>query len=241
MHPYFTRISLLLLCCLTIASTYASAERYETDLSSHEWNLWRDNDAEWVDDPLFLPPVNLDNVPENPPTCGWDRLPSMTELSTALPATVEQFFWVENGNDDGTAGDWRGVSWWTTTVDIPAACAGQRLFLDFDSVHLRAEVYVNRVLTGYDIIGHTPFSIDITGTARAGERNEIAVRITDPLGNFSWNDRTALQWGNRDIPAAHGFGGITGSGRRGRAGSPAARMARTAPWYQTEAVTKPKL
>ncbi len=205
------RLVPIFLTLFLVHAVPCSAGRYIVALSTRPWSLWRDAAAAWVDDPLFLPPVDLARVPVNPPTCGWDRLATLAERTTTLPATVEQFFWGENANDGTTAGDWRGVSWWTTTIDLPDSLAGRRLFLDFASVHLRAEVFVNRELAGYDLIGHTPFSVDITTAARPGARNDIAVRITDPLGNFSWNDRQVLKWGTRDIPAVHGFGGITGT------------------------------
>ena len=40
--------------------------------------------------------------------------------------------------------------------------------------------------------------------------NRLDVRITDPVGNFSWNDNILMRWGKNLIPAVHGFGGITG-------------------------------
>jgi hypothetical protein len=38
----------------------------------------------------------------------------------------------------------------------------------------------------------------------------LAVRITNPNGNFWWNDTKAEPWGRYKIPVSHGFGGITG-------------------------------
>ena len=205
-----SHITILVLCLLVLAFP-AGAERRVIDLSTADWSLWRDKAAEWIDDDLFTPPVDVAALPVNPPSCGWDALADSTEIVVHLPATVEQYFWGDNGNWEGVAGDYRGVSWWTTTVDVPEIMSGQRIYLDFDSVHLRAEIFVNRTLTGYDLIGGTPFSVDVTAAIRPGESNHIAVRITDPLGNFNWNDRPTMRWGQHDVPAAHGFGGITGN------------------------------
>jgi len=188
---------------------HARADRLAVDLSGNDWGLWRDVDASWVDDDIHLPPVDAASLPVNPPTCGWDGLSRHIEKTVHLPATVEEHFWGSNGNPEGVAGDYRGVSWWVTTVSLGPDIGGKRIFLDFESVHLRAEVFVNRALCGCDVIGHTPFSVDITDAAKPG-LNEIAVRITDPLGNFNWNDRRVLSWGKHDVPACHGFGGITG-------------------------------
>ena len=69
---------------------------------------------------------------------------------------------------------------------------------------------MNRKLVGYDIIGNTPFDVDVTGAVKPGEVCELAVRITDPGGNFDWRDSSSFLWGNYEIPMSHGFGGITG-------------------------------
>jgi len=202
--------TLMAIICVTAFSTRGSADRFELDLSHFSWGVYRDTDATWIDDELFLPPVDVSALPVNPPSCGWDRLKDSIETTVFLPATIEGEFWGDNGNTRGTGGDYRGVSWWTTSFMIGPEYKGKRLFLDFESVHLRAEVFVNEVLVGYDMIGHTPFSIDFTDVARFGRKNEIAVRITDPSGNFSWNDRGAHRWGKHTLPATHGFGGISG-------------------------------
>jgi len=193
-----------------ISSVSVKADRTVIDLSGYNWGLYRDFNASWIDDEIYLPPVDIASLPENSPTCGWQALKNHIEKTVHLPATVEEHFWGENGNTEGVAGDWRGVSWWVTTVPVDTELRGKRVFLDFESVHLLAEVFVNRTLAGYDAIGHTPFSVDITDMMRAGEHNEIAVRVTDPLGNFNWNDRPVMKWGTHDVPACHGFGGITG-------------------------------
>lgn len=203
------RFLLLFIIATFILSAPLHAERATFDLTGSEWHVFRDFDAAWERDPLFPPPADIAGLPVNPPSCGWDALSSKFEASTVLPATIEGLFWGDNGSFEGVAGDYRGVSWWVTWIDIPAGFAGKRVLIAFESVHLRAEVFVNRTLTGYDIVGGTPFTVDATGAVKEG-RNEIAVRITDPIGNFTWNDRPVMKWGDNDIPAAHGFGGITG-------------------------------
>jgi len=201
---------LIIFSCTAFFSKSVCANRTVIDISNNDWGLYRDYDANWIDDNIYMPPVNISELPYNPPTCGWDALHDRTEKTVHLPATVEEYFWGDNGNNESVAGDWRGVSWWVTTVDADPELIGKCIFIDFESVHLRAEVFVNSKLTGYDVIGHTPFSVDITNVFRPGEKNEIAVRITDPLGNFNWNDRPVMKWGKHDVPPCHAFGGITG-------------------------------
>ena len=189
----------------------ADTSRWERDLSGPGWRLWLDRAAEWKQDDIHLPPVEISSLTVNPPTCGWDHLPSSADTLSCVPGTVEEYFWSRNGNPNGIAGDYRGVSWWSTTFELPAKLRGKRIELAFESVNLRAEVFVNRTLAGYDVIGNTPFDCDITTAVRFGETNTLDIRITDPAGTFSWNDENLLRWGENLIPSIHGFGGITGN------------------------------
>ncbi len=185
-------------------------ERYSLDLGNQTWRLRLDKEADWVDDPLFLPPVNLSEVPVNPPTFGWEALKANPGKAIRIPATVEEFFWGEEGNEFGVSGNYVGVSWFTTGFSIPEDQAGKRIFLEFESVRMRSEVFVNNRLAGYDLINGTPFQVDITDQVSFSEPNFLAVRITDPNGNFTWRDFNEYRWGDHITPASHGFGGITG-------------------------------
>jgi len=194
-----------LLFALLAVPWIASAARVELDLSGPGWRLWHDAQAAWEHDTLYLPPADLQKLPVNPPTGGWDALRGpLTPVS--VPGTVEKYLHPGNGPD----GDLQGVSWWVRRVTIPETTLPQTLLLKFDAVRLRAEVFVNRKLVGYDVVGNTPFEVDITDAARPGEEIELAVRVTDPGGNFDWRDSSPFRWGDYVIPMSHGFGGITG-------------------------------
>ena len=217
----------------------ASGPPHVLDLSGPGWGLWLDARASWKDDELFLPGVDLKTVPVREPSGGWAALQSDTELlAVTVPGTVEQFLWGaldEMRRPPGDAapteprldGDFTGVSWWTREFELPADWLaptpggppagepGARAFgppvaeLRFDAVRLRAEVYVNQQLVGYDVVGNTPFEMDVTRALQPG-RNRLAVRVTDPGGNFDWIDFDAQKWGRYTLPASHGFCGITG-------------------------------
>ena len=191
----------------------AAAGRGDLDLSGPGWTLWLDEDAAWVDDPLFPPPANVGTLPVNPPSCGWQAYDLLPKQEVRVPGTVEEYRWGENGNPVGRAGDWRGVSWWSTTFDLDAGLAGKRIVLAFDCVNLRAEIFLNRRLVGYEIVGNTPFEVDATVAAVFGGENRLDIRITDPGGNFSWPAHTVFRWGKHIIPIVRGFGGITGAVR----------------------------
>ncbi len=68
----------------------------------------------------------------------------------------------------------------------------------------------NSCINWCDLVNGTPFEVDITSFAKYGAANEIAVRITDPNGNFDWRDSQNLCGENIAPIPNHGFGGITG-------------------------------
>lgn len=215
-----TRSSVLVMLLVVLygCSLLPAADGREVvDLSGEGWRLWLDRDAQWQSDRLRLPPVDLAAVEAHAPTGGWAVLAGGPDgaAAVAVPGTVEEYFWGANGRTGGTSGDYRGVSWWWRDLTIPADWAGRRILLRFASANLRAEVYLDEALVGYDTIGNTPFEVDLTAHARPGATHRLAVRITDPYpsrldGSFDWQDYNAMDWGETKIPTAHGFGGITG-------------------------------
>ncbi len=196
-----TLASLLLVCSVSRA-----AERTEIDLSGAGWHLSLDTAAKWRSDTLFFPAPRPEELPVNPPTGGWVALAKAPSVPVSVPGTVEQYLQRKTGPD----GDIVGVSWWYRTIDLPASAAGRRVLLRFESIRQRAEVFVNRRLAAYDVVGNSPLEIDLSDFVRPGTPSEIAVRVTDPAGNFDWRDSAAMRWGRYMLPMSHGFGGITG-------------------------------
>jgi beta-galactosidase len=209
------RKTILLLGALILLSGLASAQtgRWEKELSDKNWNLWLDHAAIWYNDDIYLPPVNVSTLPVNPPTCGWDKLHLNNSLITvSVPGTVEEHYWGEIGGAvQDTNGNYVGVSWWNKKFHLDENLKGKRITLFFQSVNLRAEVFVNGKLVGYDVVGNTPFEVNATDAVVFGQDNQLDVRITDPVGNFAWDDNILMRWGKNLVPAVHGFGGITGS------------------------------
>ena len=196
-------------------------------LTDDGWNLWIDEAAPWQDDEIFLPEdVDLEKLPVNPPTGGWDSLYARTSgdnyQSVTLPATVEQYFWGKFGlrpytpeeyrfaADDPVPqnGAYRGVSWWWRNIEIPAAMKGRRIFLHLRGARMRAEVYLNGKLTGYSIMEELPFECDLTEAADPGGTNHLAIRITNPGGRYDWVDGTVIRWGKVNVYRSHGFAGL---------------------------------
>lgn len=204
-------VAALLTLFMATAASYAAAVpgRYTVDLSGPGWSLWRDSAAQWQHDKLFLPGVDLAKLPTNAPTSGWGVLQSSQAISVSVPGTAVEYL----GNGTGRAIKMTGVTWWTRKIKIPANTAGRKVRLEFGSVRLRAEVYVNHKLAAYDIVGNTPFEADITNDVKPGSVAELEARITNPGGNFSYEDIHPITWGKYKIPMSHGFGGITGNVR----------------------------
>jgi hypothetical protein len=194
--------------CITVRARQPAQN--VVDLSKNDWKLWLDTAARWVLDTLYAPPVDVTKLPVNIPTGGWRALNNATGKTVHVPATVEQYYWGHNGNSFGVSGNYLGVSWFTTHFPVAMASKGKRIVLHFDAVRFRAEIFVNRKLAGYDLVNSTPFEVDITDYVRYGQNNELAVRITDPNGNFDWRDSQNFMWGNYRTNPTHGFGGITG-------------------------------
>lgn len=188
----------------------SSQERVNLDLSSQPWNITLDRAAAWQNDELYLPPVDIKALPANTPTGGWQLLKHPDKTGINLPATVEEHLWGWNGQTFGVTGNYTGVSWFETEVDIPAEWKDRRIAMKIGSVRFRAEIFVNHQLAGYDLVNSTPFSIDITPFIEPGKKNVITFRITDPNGNFNWKDSQVYTWGVYRTNPSHGFGGITG-------------------------------
>ena len=205
-----TVLALLLLAFCFSATSFAAPGRVEETISGDGWKLWLDKEAEWIDDDLYLPPLNLGTIPSNAPTCGWDELHTMDSLDVTVPGTVEEHYWSENGNFVGRAGDYRGISWWSREFDLDPSLKGKRIIINFECANLRAEVYVNGKLVGYDVIGNTEFEADATNAVTFSGKNRLDVRITDAGGNFTWPAHIVFKWGNKTIPIVRGFSGITG-------------------------------
>jgi hypothetical protein len=189
--------------------------RSQLDLSGPGWRVWQDAKADWQNDALFLPDaVNLKTLPVNPPTGGWEALKADLGTAASVPGTVEEYLFTNPNpgemNPKILYTPFQGVSWWFRALRVPQMPAGGRLLLQFEAVSMRAEVYVNRKLVGYDLIGHTPFEVDITDAVKPGEECQLAVRVTNPGGNWTWVDFRQISWGENLIPHQHSFGGLTG-------------------------------
>ncbi len=70
-----------------------------------------------------------------------------------------------------------GIGWYRKRMDIPVEKKGQRVYLYFEGVYNRGEVYINGQLLGKRPNGYISFYYDATPFIQYGEENVIAVRV----------------------------------------------------------------
>ncbi len=210
----FSRRCLFFLFILAVPT--AASARESIDLSGAGWKLWLDRSAAWRNDTLYVPAPAASKLATPCPTGGWKAmLENPKARAVSVPGTVEEYFWGADGDPHGLAGNYQGVSYWWRDFTVPKNFAGPNFVLKFDACRLRAEVYLDDKLVGYDAVGNTPFEVDLTGMLTPGSTHRLAVRITDPNDNtlrlnFDWADYGTIAWGPQRVPSSHGFGGITG-------------------------------
>ncbi len=198
------------ICALCSNLTATADGRWNQSLSGDGWSLWIDKEASWENDRLYLPYeiTDISLLPVNAPTGGWATLDgNHGAIAVSVPGTVEEY---TTGSKAPRPEDSKGVTWWYRTFTVPESEAGKRTYIDFESVRMRAEVYIDGQLAGYDLIGETPFSTDITEFVTPGKEQMLAVRVTNPGGNFHWQDFDRMNWGKYTIQPARGFSGMIG-------------------------------
>ena len=76
-----------------------------------------------------------------------------------------------------------GMAWYKRTVGIPKAWKKQRVWLFLERPHIETTVYVNGREVGHQMSLSTPHEYDITEFVRAGQDNEIAIRVYNGIEN----------------------------------------------------------
>jgi exo-1,4-beta-D-glucosaminidase len=82
--------------------------------------------------------------------------------------------------------------WYRTAFRLPATDRGRHIFLNFDGINYQANIWLNgQQIAGMNEIAGTfrTFSLDVTGIAKPGEKNALAVEVFPPTP-----DSLALTW-----------------------------------------------
>ena len=70
-----------------------------------------------------------------------------------------------------------GIGWYRKTINIPESKQGEKVFLYFEGVYNRSEVFINGHSLGKRPNGYISFAYDATSFVKYGEENTIAVRV----------------------------------------------------------------
>jgi beta-galactosidase len=79
-----------------------------------------------------------------------------------------------------------GVAWYRKKLDIPAADAGRRIFLDVDGAMSYAAVWLNGRLAGGWPYGYASWRVDLTPYVTPGGSNQLAIRLDNPSDFSRW-------------------------------------------------------
>ncbi|MGH1438111.1 MAG: glycoside hydrolase family 2 TIM barrel-domain containing protein [Lewinella sp.] len=91
-----------------------------------------------------------------------------------------------DGNGSTGKLPWQGQAWYRRDLVIPAAAAGQRMYLIFDGVMAFPKVYINGKLAGEWDYGYNSFSVDITDFVTPGGKNVLAVHADTRSFDSRW-------------------------------------------------------
>ena len=70
-----------------------------------------------------------------------------------------------------------GIAWYRKNLQISENLKSQKLYVYFEGVYNRSEVYINGHLLGKRPNGYISFMYDLTPYVKYGENNTIAVRV----------------------------------------------------------------
>ncbi|WP_207429160.1 beta-galactosidase GalB [Pedobacter sp. SYSU D00535] len=106
-----------------------------------------------------------------------------------------------------------GTGWYRKTFTIPASAKGKSVFIDFDGVYHRSEVWINGTFLGKRPNGYISFRYDLTSHLNYGGKNVIAVKVDNAeQPNSRWYSGSGIYrnvWlsttGNVHIPLSGTF------------------------------------
>jgi hypothetical protein len=97
------------------------------------------------------------------------------------------------------------VVWYRRGFSAPQLTGGERLLLHFGAVDYRADVWVNGHSVGSHEGGHTPFTVDVTGSLRPDRAEQVVVvraedrpgDVSQPRGKQDWRPEPHGVWYHR--------------------------------------------
>ena len=91
--------------------------------------------------------------------------------------SIEADFSDKNPSSPGGGALPGGLGWYRKTFTAEKAWQGKQIYIDFDGVYCRSEVWINGVSIGKRPFGYISFRYDLTPYLKYGEQNIIAVKV----------------------------------------------------------------
>ncbi len=110
----------------------------------------------------------------------WSTVDVPHDWSIGLPFNQSSAASFGGGYLDG------GLGWYRKTFTIPAATAGQRVFVQFDGIYMDSTVWLNGTEICARPYGYASFECDLTANVNVEESNVLAVRVNNELPSSRW-------------------------------------------------------
>lgn len=163
---------ILALFCLFSITTLAQPYPGTANLIDNDWRFHRGG-AQQAESPEF----NTDGWVSVDLPHDW----SIEDLpGTQSPFSRDAISQVSGGYTTG------GTGWYRKELPIPGLLRGKRVCILFEGVYMNAEVWLNGQRLGEHPYGYTSFYFDITPYVRFGERNILAVKVSNEGENSRW-------------------------------------------------------
>ena len=105
----------------------------------------------------------------------------------------------------GEAGLYMGPATYRKHFKLPAAAAGNKVFIEFEGMRQAARFFLNGKPVGKYENGVTPCGLDVTGAARFGEEdNVLTVKLTNVTNYREESSGVGYQWESRDFNPNYG-------------------------------------
>lgn len=138
-------------------------------LSGGNWKIQRSSEVESTGEKLSATGFNAES---------W--------ITATVPATVLVSYRNAGALPDPNFGDnqlmisesfFNSDFWYRNEFDVPSSLKGERIFLNFDGINWKADVYVNGEKAGRIEGAFTTARFDVTGIVKRGQTNALAVLI----------------------------------------------------------------
>jgi beta-galactosidase len=104
----------------------------------------------------------------------------------------------------GDRGTYKGLAWYRKHFRLPAAAAGQKVYLEFEGMRQAGDIYLNGTDVGLYENGVTAYGVDITSALNFTGENVLAVKVDDRTTYQERATSTTSEWNANDFNPDHG-------------------------------------